>query len=394
MFRVPLIQYFSCWKLLVFCGTASFVSGFGSPSLIGRDAFFPIGVWLQSPENAQRYRDAGINTYVGLWQGPTATQLTQLQNVGMRVVCAQNETALTHPSRSNIIAWAQPDEPDNVQVWGARLGFGKPTSPTLIAENYRQLKSRDPTRPIFLNLGQGFVWNNWYGRGNQNGLSEDYPRYLESCDIASFDIYPANHPDAEVRGNLWFVADGVLRLRQMTDHRKPVWTFIECAAIHHQSHKPTAIEVRAQVWMALIHGARGIVYFAHQFEPTFVEAALLNDADLLNVVTSINREIGELAPILKQDITTNRVAVRFEPASVPIAFSAHETENSLYVFAVAMRPGKASATFTLIDPRHELSDRVEVLGESREVKISAAAFSDDFAPWQVHLYRISKRSAL
>lgn len=33
--------------------------------------FFPIGVWLQNPQKAQRYSDAGFNLYVGLWRGPT-----------------------------------------------------------------------------------------------------------------------------------------------------------------------------------------------------------------------------------------------------------------------------------------------------------------------------------
>jgi len=33
--------------------------------------FFPIGVWLQSPPNAKRYKDVGINVFVGLYQGPT-----------------------------------------------------------------------------------------------------------------------------------------------------------------------------------------------------------------------------------------------------------------------------------------------------------------------------------
>ena len=37
--------------------------------------FFPIAVWLQNPGNAKRYRQAGINTYVGLWRGPTEEQL-------------------------------------------------------------------------------------------------------------------------------------------------------------------------------------------------------------------------------------------------------------------------------------------------------------------------------
>src|SRR5690606_13894217 len=32
---------------------------------------FPIGVWLQAPRNASKYREIGINLYVGLWKGPT-----------------------------------------------------------------------------------------------------------------------------------------------------------------------------------------------------------------------------------------------------------------------------------------------------------------------------------
>ena len=56
--------------------------------------YFPIAVWLQSPDKAQRYRDAGFNTYVGLWQGPTEQQLAGLKRAGIQVFCEQNETAL------------------------------------------------------------------------------------------------------------------------------------------------------------------------------------------------------------------------------------------------------------------------------------------------------------
>ena len=38
-------------------------------------AYFPIGVWLQSPHRAQAYQAIGINTYVRLLQGPTSEQL-------------------------------------------------------------------------------------------------------------------------------------------------------------------------------------------------------------------------------------------------------------------------------------------------------------------------------
>src|SRR5262245_23576434 len=60
----------------------------------GDPNFFPIAVWLQAPANAAKYREAGINTYVALWRGPSAEQLDALKAAGMKVVCHQNELGL------------------------------------------------------------------------------------------------------------------------------------------------------------------------------------------------------------------------------------------------------------------------------------------------------------
>src|SRR4051794_7004396 len=57
-------------------------------------AFFPIAVWLQSPRNAARFQAAGINLYVGLYRGPTAEELAELENAGMPVICDQNAVGL------------------------------------------------------------------------------------------------------------------------------------------------------------------------------------------------------------------------------------------------------------------------------------------------------------
>ena len=56
--------------------------------------FFPIAVWLQDPRNAERYKQAGINLYVGLWAGPTDAQLVSLKAAGMSVICEQNQVGL------------------------------------------------------------------------------------------------------------------------------------------------------------------------------------------------------------------------------------------------------------------------------------------------------------
>src|SRR5476651_195620 len=76
---------------------------------------FPIAVWLQEPSNAARYKAAGFNLYVGLWQGPTEDQLTTLKAAGMPVVCEQNAVGLAHIKDPTIYAWMHGDEPDNAQ---------------------------------------------------------------------------------------------------------------------------------------------------------------------------------------------------------------------------------------------------------------------------------------
>ena len=353
-------------------------------------AFFPIAVWLQAPTNAPAYAAAGINTFVGLWGGPTDAQLSVLEKAGMLVVCDQNQIALNHPARSNILAWMHRDEPDNATTWGARLGFAKPVAVENIAAEYRRMKSADATRPVLLNLGQGVAWDNWYGRGARNRHPEDYPRYLEACDIASFDIYPAGHDSAEVSGNLWYVPLGVERLRRWTRDEKPVWNCIETTRGDDSRFKPTPHEVRAEVWMSLIHGSRGIIYFAHQFKPTFIEAALLADREMLAAVTKLNQQITSLAPVLSSPTITNAVMIRSTNTAAPIATMVKQLGGVTYIFAVAMRPLDTRVEF--VSEQFSTSETVEVLGENRTLTVKGGRFTDGFGPWDVHLYRVKSTS--
>jgi hypothetical protein len=51
------------------------------------DDYFPIAVWLQAPRNAPKYQALGVNLYVGLWRGPTESQLAELKRHQMPVFC-------------------------------------------------------------------------------------------------------------------------------------------------------------------------------------------------------------------------------------------------------------------------------------------------------------------
>jgi hypothetical protein len=357
-----------------------------SQAAAGTDpAFFPIAVWLQNPSNAAKYRAAGINLYVGLWRGPTDEQLAELKKHDLRVICSQNQVGLAHKDDPVIFGWMHGDEPDNAQARRGGGGYGPPVLPEKIVEDYRRIKERDPSRPVLLNLGQGVAWDGWYGRGTRTNHPEDYPEYVRGCDIASFDIYPACHDHPDVAGKLWFVADGVRRLRGWAREDQPVWNCIETTRISNLERKATPREVKAEVWMSLVRGSRGLIYFAHQFKPEFIEAGLLADAEMLAEVTRINRQIHELAPVLNAG--TSEVAdVTTSDAAVPVEILVKRHCGALYIFAVAMRDGTTTVEFKVADPPGATT--VEVLGEDRRLTASDGIFKDTFDRWAVHLYRI------
>ena len=349
--------------------------------------FFPLAVWVQQPRLAERYREIGINTYVALWRGPTEEHLDLLEKAGMFAVCHQNATALRHKDRKVIAAWMHGDEPDNAQPRrDGGKGWGPPIPPEKIVENYNRIKSNDPTRPVFLNLGQGVAWDGWYGRGVRTNHPADYPEYLKGCDIASFDIYPVVHEKSEIAGKLHYVAHGVNRLRTWAGGKKPVWACIETTHIDNPAALPSPAQIRSEVWLAITHGATGIVYFCHEFKPKPIEAGLLAHAENAKAVKEINGQIKRLAPALNSPTRGGLVKVESEVKDAPVAVLAKEHAGAVYLFAAATRNTPTKATFTLLKAAG--SAKVEVLDENRTLTASGGKFEDDFEGYAIHIYRV------
>lgn len=345
-------------------------------------AYFPIGVWLQSPHRAQAYQAIGINTYVGLWQGPTSEQLETLKQNGMRVICDQNSTGLSYIDDPIIMGWMHGDEPDNAQRQ-ADGSWGGPVPVEKLQADYQRMRSLDPSRPVWLNLGQGVANDEWVGRA---APVETYPDYVATSDIVSFDVYPVSGMRKEDGENyLWYVAKGVERLRAWAGPEGIVWNIIETTRINSE-RGPTPAQVETQVWMSLIHGSRGIVYFAHEWNPVFREARLLEDDAMRDAVAAINAQIRALAPVLNAPTLADWGSVTVGPGDGPLAVLAKRFAEDLYVFAVAMRPLEATARFTASGLSANWP--IEVLGEDRALISNAGFFSDQFAPYQVHRYRI------
>lgn len=351
------------------------------------DTYFPIAVWLQSPRNAPKYAAAGINLYIGLWKGPTEEQLAELKRHGMRVICEQNEVGLAHLDDPMIAGWMHGDEPDNAQPVKDAQGkdtWGPCIPPQRIVDDYERIRAKDPSRPVLLNLGQGVANDKWIGRGSGAKL-EDYLTYVKGGDIVSFDVYPV----ASLQGGedlLWYVPKGVERLVKWSENKKIIWNCMECTHIGDANLKPTPAQVKSEVWMGLVHGSTGLIYFVHQFQPNFCEWALLQDPEMLAAVTALNKQIQSLAPVLNSPTVADGATVTPSDANMPIACMVKRRGGATHLFTVGMRNAPVTGTFKVAGL--PAAAKAEVIDEGREIAVTNGEFKDEFTPYAVHLYRI------
>ncbi len=383
-----------CVILFMLAGFACIkISAAGPAAAMPSDTgFFPIAVWLQSPSNASAYKNAGINLYVGLWEGPTKEQLDQLTSAAMPVLCDQNAFALANIEKykNTIAGWMHMDEPDNAQSDG-NGGYGPCVPPDSIIKRYAAWKSADPLRPVYLNLGQGVAYIDYIGRGSAcHGRTDLYPRYIRGCDIVSFDIYPVNSGYAAVKGNLWYVPKGIDSLRRWSGNAKKAWCWIECTRIDSSSTAaPVPLQVKAEVWLALIHGANGFGYFCHSWYGGFKEAAWLGAAEMKTAITAINKRISALAPVLNGPSLSNKAAIA---SNAPIDIMVKSHAGSVYIFAAAASGNPGTAAFSIAGLSGPTA--IEVLDEDRTLTASDGKFQDSFEGYGVHLYRINSTSVL
>lgn len=374
--------------LLILLGAHSSQAQWSDPG------FFPRAVWLQSTFRANAYKDAGINLYIGLWNELNEAQWADLNNAGMYVMCAQNDFGLSHLNDTLIAGWTLIDEPDNAQWNVITQSYDPCIAPSDIIAEYDLIKTKDPSRPVFLNLGRGVSDINWIGRGTCTGNYEMYREatggYLAGCDIVCFDIYPVNNTDTLTSEKLWYVPKGIDSLLAWAAAPKPTFAWIETTHIEASGNRgPTPAEVKSEVWMAIIHGATGIGYFCHSWTPVFDDAALLHDAVMIDSVRSINAWIDALAPVLNSPTISGFSSVSSSNPAVPVDFMTKFYDNATYIFAVAMRPGTTSAAFTV-----PAGATIEVWGENRQLNESDGQFTDEFTDYGVHIYKITALSSV
>lgn len=373
--------------------------------------FVPIAVNVQNITNARIYRDAGVNVFVDIdditatptkaYQfKPEAATLDKLTDLGMYAMVNQDVWGplKDHPA---IIAWLSPvDEPDNIQSNGKAIPL------ETFLDEARKIKAFDATHPYTVCFGQGVINDLFKGRGIDRSL---YPKYMAPVDFIQYDVYPiTNSKRLDGENYLELVGQGVSRIRKWTGDKKPVMCWIETTQIKHPTKKPTPAQTNCEVWITMVHGARGVGYFCHDFTLKSKRAsALSRDKAMLAQLTRTNAKLKKLAWVISAPMDAEPKVVKSEGGKViagtrrlakdtPVDFGdgtiAGIISSTTYIVSVNVLGEKARATFSF-SPLSRVK-MLKVLEEDRTIPVGAdGTCVDEFAPYQEHVYEVVRHGS-
>jgi hypothetical protein len=326
--------------------------------------FFPIMQWLQCPWLFQPNAALGINTFLG--KGCSGT--TDAQEVAA-AAAANVFSVLPYggaDAGSSFLGWHFADEPDLDKHL---------VRPATIARQYRADRRRDATKLNFLTVNAGFFSATHQGLPAwMHGSAAPYAAYARATDLIGTDIYPIYGYCR--RDAISWVADAQRQLVRLA-RGKPTYQWIEAASNGRcPGTDVTPSELRAEVWMAIVNGAKAIGYFTHSWTPTYSQFRVAPD-----VQTEIKRTDAQITA-LTPAILAPAVPVKVTAADGRVDAMARRYGGKTYVFAVNVQRTGVRALFT----SPAFKGTASVYDEGRSVPVSGGSFADGFAPLAVHLY--------
>lgn len=255
--------------------------------------FFPRMAWAQCPWAYPMSLAAGVDVYMGTC-GDTADQIADLRGHALSITSV--DARVDGPG---VIGYYQRDEAD--------LNVAR-------AEDLPALPpSRVSRRVTFLTLtGHFFSGASAPPRGR--GI---YPGLIARAEMVGFSIYPLQTWCR--RATLASVFDAQRELVALAAG-KPTYQWIEAGPMEFCTGlDPSPALVRAETWLAIAGGARGIGWFPGVWS-----------APIAGEITTLSKEIGALAPGLLGDDGVAQVA----PAGSPVRAGVRRVNGATYVIAV------------------------------------------------------------
>ena len=306
--------------------------------------FFPRMVYGQCDWAYQQSLDAGVNLYMG---SGCSTPWVQLDALRARAVSAIPAAWKDVADGRGTIGWYHPDEAD---LYGRpeALPFHPPW--------------QQSHRVTFLTLS-GHVYSG--SAGPPYGRSV-YPGFIARADMIGFDLYPLQ---VWCRRDAFRAVYEAQRELAALAGARATYQWIEVGRMEFCNGRaeldPTPLTVRAETWLAIAGGARGIGYFPDHWRP-----------EIARSVRQLNTEISALAPALLAE----EIPATASPG--PVRVGARRLNGATYVIAVNTSWRRVRASVATAG----LHGSARVFGESRRLAIRHGVITDAFAPLQAHVY--------
>ena len=276
-----------------------------APMRVNGVAVFPRMVWRQCPTYYPTSLSAGINLFLGVDCSNPAEQFDRLAGKAMSTVDAKTP-GISGPS---LVGWHLPDEADMSVRIPANLprpqGQGRVTFLTVTDHFSQRAAPHDSGREI-------------------------YNEFFARADVVGFDTYPVEgRCDIKQIDNVYWMQREIVSLTR----GKPTFQWIEAGPMEHcrENQDPTPTVVRAETWLAIAGGAKGIGYFPDWWEETIRSEVRLTNREILALAPAL------LSPVAKANWSTEG-AVRI---------GARRYNGATYVIAVNTSTSDATASFSV-----------------------------------------------
>ncbi len=320
--------------------------------------FFPLGLYnVHEPGDVRKLSDLGFNT---IFNTGSEEFLDACDECGVMVIAhgpgenMQNFSSLNRIRermeqlywRPSLMAWYVVDEPSlrNVPV-------------EVIRRASVLVKMIDPNRLTLICDGDPY-------RGKA---------YQPLADVAS----PAYYPVWK-QMSLTAVARCVDDTVDSVPPEQPVW-FVLQAWTWRNIRFPTPQEERVMAYLSLIHGARGLSWFAYKYPDKEVLLCAYEDSpELWSEIVRIVQEVRELEHML---LGPRPVAHVSEIEGTRVDWCRIQKDGQVLI--IACNPGKvgASRAFEIGD-----ADSVRVMWEDRSLPVMEGKLEDELPPMSVRVY--------
>lgn len=284
--------------------------------------------------------------------------------------------------------WESMDEP----AWTNKNPAQPRATPAGLAMGYEYLKSLDPARPVYMNHAP-------------RNTVETLRAYGTAADIVCVDIYPiipdglpvtyAITPDGR-HGDLpnqtpSCVGEFVDKMKKVARPGQPVFIVLQgfswgvtVSGPRRENflRYPSRRETRFMAYNAIVHGAKGLMYWGLHHVP--------RDHAFVADLRSVLNEIADLSPAWTRGEPLGTPALRYRERGSTIAAGietmARRLNGEITLIAANTGIDPAAADFTL-PPAFPRNGELRVLGENRSVGVENGTFFDEFEGLGVHVYQ-------